>query len=214
MATMKLHVLNAGGALTALRPWLARRLRAAHRRAAGVLALPPLDVVVRAGTMVVPEKGHVGHAPGGGVIFVTVDPGNPALTANRDAGLERMLIHELHHAARWAATDPGRSLGAALVAEGLAGQFVQQVMGPPIEPWESLDPATIHAHLDRARQDWDRAGYDHAGWFFGAGSLPRWLGYALGFRLVAAYLADHPGASAASLVAAPDSAFRAWLDRV
>ena len=214
MPLMKLHVLNANGALTRLRPWLTRRLRGAHRRAAAALDLPPLDVVIRAGTQVIPEKGHVGFAPAGGVIYITVDPSNSALLADHHASLQRMMAHELHHAARWAAMAPGRSLGAALVAEGLAGQFVQQLYGPPREPWEALDTEALAPHLAAARALWDSTDYDHPAWFFGTGALPRWLGYTLGFQLVARHLANHPDACAAGLVAAPDTAFRPLLDQI
>ena len=40
-------------------------------------------------------------------------------------------------------------------------------------------------------------------WFLGDGKIPRWAGYTLGVELVRAYLASHPGATAAALVREP-----------
>lgn len=126
------------------------------------------------------------------MIFVTVDPGNPALHSNADRSLERMFAHELHHAARWDGPGYGSSLCEALVSEGLAGHFVLELFGGAPEPWEQLPEGEIRFHATHAGQDWDRANYNHDAWFFGRGNLPRWLGYSLGFRLVERFLSEHP----------------------
>lgn len=212
--TLNLHYLDARGALGEHRNWLGQRLREAHARANALLPLPPLDVVVKAGRHVIPEKGHVGHAPEPGVIYVTVDPASAHLRANQDASLERMFAHELHHAARWEGPGYGSSLGEALVAEGLAGVFAHEVFGGQPEPWERLTGSAILPYLERAATQWGLSDYGHNAWFFGYGDLPRWLGYSLGFQLVNAYLADHPDSSAASLADADAQTFRTTLQRV
>src|SRR5690606_2740106 len=97
MSSMDLHFLDARGALSQIRDWLGDSLTATHQKTVALMPLRPLDVVVQAGKHVIPEKGHVGYAPRPGVIFVTVDPDNPALRPNADASLERMFAHELHH---------------------------------------------------------------------------------------------------------------------
>jgi hypothetical protein len=107
---MELHFLDARGALRDIRGWVEDGLLATHERAAALMPLGPLDVVVQAGRHVIPEKGHLGYAPRAGVIFVTLDPRAPALHANENASLERMFAHELHHAARWDGPGYGTSL--------------------------------------------------------------------------------------------------------
>jgi uncharacterized protein YjaZ len=45
--------------------------------------------------------------------------------------------------------------------------------------------------------------------FGGTGSIPRWAGYTLGVELVTAYLATHPGVTAAALVHEPAASITA-----
>ncbi|RCS21626.1 peptidase [Phyllobacterium salinisoli] len=214
MPIMKLHFLDARGALTDIHDWLHNRLTETQQKAAGLLPFQPLDVVVQTGKHIIPEKGHLGYAPKPGVVFIIVDPENSALQANVDASLERMFAHELHHAARWDGPGYGSSLGEALVSEGLAGHFVLELFGGLPEPWEQLPESEIRNQAILAAQEWDRAHYNHESWFFGRGDLPRWLGYSLGFRLVERFLSEHPGSLASNLVCAEAQDFRSALSLV
>ncbi|WP_411911731.1 DUF2268 domain-containing putative Zn-dependent protease [Rhodovulum sulfidophilum] len=82
--------------------------------------------------------------------------------------LERTIVHELHHALRWRGPGYGRTLGEALVTEGLAGHFAQQLYGGPPEKWESsLDAEGLAQAESDAAAAWDDEAYDHAAWFFG-----------------------------------------------
>ena len=172
------------------------------------------DVIVRAGKTVVPEKGHMGYAPEKGVIYVTVDPDHPTLQANPHQSLERMLSHELHHCARWDGPGYGATLGEALVSEGLAGHFAQEVFGGEPEPWESLPVSTLRPHIQTAQAEWDSASYAHDAWFFGSSGFPNALGYSLGYRMVGHYLAAHRDRLASRLVHADAGAFRSYLGEV
>ncbi|MCT8266841.1 DUF2268 domain-containing protein [Afifella sp. JA880] len=212
MSSLTLHVLDARGTLADIRAWLRDALTATHEKAAALMPLRPLDVVVQSGRWVIPEKGHVGRSPKPGVIFLTLDPGNPALRPNADMSLERMFAHELHHAARWDGPGYGASLGEALVSEGLAGHFVQELFGGPPEPWERLPDDDIRPHSARVADEWDRTDYNHEAWFYGRGDLPRWLGYSLGFRLIENYLQNHPSSRAATLAETSAQEFRPTLE--
>jgi len=214
MSFMELHFLDARGQIAEIRDWLRASLVETHKRAATLIPLQPLDVVVQTGKRVIPEKGHVGYSPKPGAVFVTVDPDNPALQANVDASLERMFAHELHHAARWDGPGYGSSLGAALVSEGLAGHFVLELFGGLPEPWERLPESEIRSHTTLAAEEWDRANYNHEAWFFGRGDLPRWLGYSLGFRLIERFLSDHPGRKASNLAGLEAEEFRSTLSLI
>ncbi len=87
-----------------------------------------------------------------GVVYVTMDPEHPSLRANAAQSLERMLAHELHHCARW----DGPGYGEALVSEGLAGHFEQEVFGGEAELWESLPASTLRPCLSKAEGETGR----------------------------------------------------------
>lgn len=211
MSYMMLHFLDAQKTLTAHSDWIKDCLTATHRRADSLMSLPALDVVVKTGNRVVPEKGHSGFCPEPGIVYVTVDPDNPAFCQNAAQSLERMFAHELHHAARWAGPGYGTTLGEACVSEGLAGHFVLELFGGEPELWECINAELIHAYLPQLHQDWLCTDYDHSKWFYGAGDMPRWLGYTLGFNLVASYLAARPERRASQLAYTKADAFSVFI---
>jgi hypothetical protein len=92
------------------------------------------------------------NVPKPGVIFVTVDPGNPALHSNVDRSLERMFAHEPHHAARWDGPGYGSSLCEALVSEDLQVISCWSFFGGSPEPWEQLPEGEIRFHATHAGQ--------------------------------------------------------------
>ncbi|MFC3060475.1 DUF2268 domain-containing putative Zn-dependent protease, partial [Paenirhodobacter populi] len=178
---------------------ITRRTRA-RSHALKIAGARPAPTSSRIAQQSLRETGHAGFATEAGVVYVTVDPGHAALRVNADLSLERMLAHALHHSARWDGPGYGRTLGAALVSEGLAGHFAQEVFGKGPEPWESLPVSVLRTHIPRAFHEWAYEGYAHEAWFFGSPDFPRWLGYSLGYQLVARYLASHPGVRASELV--------------
>ncbi len=58
---MTLHFINARRQLDDHKDWLSERLYHAFTASAERLPLDDIDVVVRAGKHVVPEKGHLGY---------------------------------------------------------------------------------------------------------------------------------------------------------
>lgn len=211
MSQMTLHILDAQKKLTAHRQWFHTCLTATHEQAKKVMQIPALDVVIKAGKFVIPEKGHFGYCPEPGIVYVTVDPENPAFCKNDAQSLERMFAHELHHVARWAGPGYGTTLGEALVSEGLAGHFVLELFGGEPELWESIQPDSVQAYYSQLDENWHRTDYDHNRWFYGAGDLPRWLGYSAGFDLVAKYLAVAPHLRASMLSNVDANAFKAFI---
>jgi len=212
---MTLHFLEARGDLRPDKAWMTKCLHSSFAAVCNVAEPGNVDVVVQHSTRVIPVKGHVGYCSEGGRIFLNVDPENPTFRANLAQSLERVLAHELHHSMRWDRASYGRSLGGAMVSEGLAGHFVQQVFGGAPEPWETaLDCRQRQALLGQAEANWDNAEYDHAAWFFGAGDLPNWSGYCLGYRIVGQYLAQHPHDTPVTLAGAKPERFRDCLNRL
>jgi uncharacterized protein YjaZ len=121
---------------------------------------------------------------------LTLDPDNQHFAASLAEGvLRRIVAHEVHHCLRMAGTGYGRTLGEALVSEGLAGRFVGQLFGNSPEPWErAVDDGTLFANRPDAAT-LASTSYNHAAWFFGTGGeRPRWLGYTLGYQIVGKWL--------------------------
>lgn len=208
---MTLHILNAQKKLTAHCEWLHKSLTDTYERAIKVMPIPELDVVVKAGKFVIPEKGHLGYCPEAGVVYLTVDPENPLFSKNDAQSFERMFAHELHHAARWAGPGYGLTLGEAMVSEGLAGHFALELLGGESEPWESLTSDVVQHYGSLIHENWHNADYDHNAWFFGAGILPKWLGYSAGFSLVSRYLATSPHLKASKLANINAEDFRKYI---
>lgn len=211
VTNFSIHILDARGALTDVCDWIHTSLTQTFIKANALLPLRPIDVIVKASPYVIPEKGLLGYSPEPGLVFVSVDPDSPVFQANDAASFERMFAHELHHVARWDGPGYGNTLGQALVSEGLAGFFAREVCGGGLEPWEILAQSDIQPYISQARREWDNTAYDHPSWFFGGGRLPRWLGYSLGYQIVAAFLSMHPEALASTLAEIDAGAFHGFL---
>lgn len=188
----QLHWLEAEGDLAPWRDQVAAEIEATQQLVARAAPLPRLDILVqRLADAVIPEIGMVAHAYRKGLFALTLDPDNPRFAAGlRDGTLRRQVAHEVHHCLRMAGPGYGRTLGEALVSEGLAGRFTGWLFGSPAEPWErAVDLDVLRAHVPNAAM-LQAADDDHAGWFFGAGGRrPRGLGYTLGYQIVGDWLA-------------------------
>ena len=77
----------------------------------------------------------------------------------------------------------------AIVSEGFAGHFVQEIFHSAPEPWKSLNPESVQRYIPQLCDEWYRTDYN--AWFYGTGDFPLWSG-SLGFTLVARYLKSTP----------------------
>lgn len=207
MTIWHLHLMNARSGLTPVMSEIRAAAREAIARAGDHLDLPRFDLLVRQGPDVIPEWGVRGRTPAPALIELTLDPAR-----FQPATVIRTLVHECHHLVRWDGPGYGRSLGEALVSEGLAGHFVQHVLAGPPDPWDAVQPAPGLAR--QAASAWDRLDFNHARWFLGKGDIRKWAGYGLGYRLVAEYLSQAPGADAETLAILRAEAFRPALRRL
>lgn len=143
------------------------------------------------------------------MVTVSLNPGFRDFRWTLDHSVPLTLAHELHHSAR-VVDGPGygTTLRQAIVSEGLADVFSLEVYPDETKPpWvRALDDDEMCRWWTKAQDDFYLGrGYSHREWFFGAGNVPRWAGYRLGFELVTDYLERHPDSSAARLVhAGPD----------
>lgn len=211
---MELHFLDARGTLTDIREWLHHCLTETHEKAAALMPLQPLDVVVQTEKCIIPEKGLLGYARSrvwfSSRSILTTRHLRPRWMPRLNGCSRMSFITRLGGTGQ--AT--GTSLGEALVSEGLAGHFVLELFGGLPEPWEQLTENEIRTHATLAAQEWERTDYNHDAWFFGRGDLPRWLGYSLGFRLVERFLSEHPNSRASNLVGAVAQDFQSMLTLV
>ncbi|QFU15779.1 DUF2268 domain-containing putative Zn-dependent protease [Microvirga thermotolerans] len=211
-----LHFLESEGSLGPWRARLEAEARATHERIAACLApdveMPPLDVVIeRLEGQAIPELGLAGIAPRRRCMVVTLDPANPRFEASLEAGeFGRILTHEFHHCLRCHSVGYGTTLAEALVTEGLADQFDREINGGEGQIWDhALRPEHWPALLERAEEAFRSPRYDHRLWFFGVGrggrggTVPRWAGYTIGYRLVGAYLETTPGARPSRMAGTP-----------
>jgi Predicted Zn-dependent protease (DUF2268) len=200
-----------------------------HKSALAALegALPPIlarlpiervDVVVGYSDpfWTIPAYGIGGFSHGKGRISITLAPKHPRFAdPERPVRLAAVLAHELHHIARSRGAGYGRTLGEALVSEGLAECFEVETGCPP-PPYgialqgEPLKHFAARAHEQIAAQD-----YDHGAWFYGRRGdpdFPRDGGYSLGYALVKAWLAAE-GTTASAAVDVPAArVIDAWTD--
>ena len=211
-ATFELHVLTASGRLGPHLGAIEEQIAAAFDKAGAKLELSgeAVDVVVRdAAAITIPEIGIGGVAPDAHTIFISLDPTHPRFDHTIGNGLARTIAHEVHHVARRRAGRRGNTLWAAFVHEGLADRFCAELYGgePPL--WSFAPGATLDALTALAIAERDSESYDHGIWFFGKdqATVPRWAGYAMGWRVVGAYLERHPGAQPSRLVDVPADAF-------
>lgn len=203
--TWTLHWLEASGDLGPWRHAITAEVEVARRAIAGLIPLRPLDILVqRHAGGVVPETGTGGRANHPNLFSLTVDTDNPNFEVALATGdIHRTVAHETHHCLRMAGPGYGWSLGEALVSEGLAGRFVQHLFGSEPELWEcAVDDSTLKAHRPDAALLAARD-YDHAAWFFGSDSYPRWFGYTLGYRIAGDWMRANPDADGDAWVNIP-----------
>jgi uncharacterized protein YjaZ len=153
-----------------------------------------IDVVfVNAPLNVIPEMGIGGMSPGPFNIYVSLDP---AYKNFLDEDMACTIVHEAHHCMRYRGPGYGRTLGEAMISEGLACLFEEEYSGkPPIYTQVKIKQSEIK----EATKLLNSKSYNHSDWFFGSEKIQRWFGYTYGYQLSKAY-SQKTGKSAAELV--------------
>jgi uncharacterized protein YjaZ len=142
----------------------------------------------------IPGIGIGGFTDPQGNVAIAIDPGHTDLRRTLETWIPATVAHELHHSSRMrVGPGYGVTLGQAMVSEGLADRFAYEVFAhTPPQPWDhALTKAQEQASWLRARPLLNTRDYGHPEWFFGAGGVPRWAGYTLGYDIVGRYLTKH-----------------------
>lgn len=138
----------------------------------------------------IPEIGIRGFVPDPNTILVYLDSGHPNFPQKIEGLIISTVTHEFHHAVRtrkipWA-TD---TLLGAFVTEGLADHFDIELNGGILPLWSlALSESELMRVYRKAEPYFDSTQYNYDDWFFGSGEIPRWAGYALGYRIVDVYM--------------------------
>jgi hypothetical protein len=175
-----------------------------------------VDVVVVPSSHPVPGWDVNGYANGTARITIGIDPAcDGREKAPLPEQLKSTLSHELHHVIRWRGPGYGLSLGEALVSEGLAQCFEEEV-GLPTPNYAVAVQGPTLKHLGQlARSVWS-ADYDHARWFYGERTDPAWPwggGYSLGYAIVR-HVLDVEILTASAAVHRAAETFRYALDQL
>lgn len=181
-------------------------VKASLIRVARLLPGPRTDILIYGSADVIAGTGVNGSTDSSGLVQIMIDThqSRSALKTTLRVWLLQALSHEIDHSVRFEA-GPGFGLPLLdqLITEGLASAFDVEVQPTLRLPW---------AHALSARQErelWNRARpllqqtdlYNK--WFYGAGRVPHWTGFQIGYHIVSDYISTHPGTTAASLVDKP-----------
>lgn len=208
----KIHILTQSSRLEHFIEKIQKGAEDAIKMIEAKIKLPPLDIVVVDNPDVaIPETGVGGFSPNPHLVFVWIDPEHKDLEKTIEEEVKRTIIHESHHAAR-SVTFPWNeaNLLEALITEGLADHFDVELNNGKPYPWSTaLNEDEITKYFDKAKNsELLSKEYNHSSWFFGSEEkgIPRWTGYAIGFKLVGDYI-KKTNKSASKLVDAPASDF-------
>lgn len=144
----------------------------------------------------IPEIGIGGYAPSPHLVLIALDPKFANFERTVSEEIERTIAHELYHCLRARGPGWGKSLLAAMVSEGLADHFDLEVNGGGPRLWDvALSDKQMFEWGEKAKKEYQNKNYTHNEWFFGSkdGTILRWAGYTLGFKMVGDYLARNPG---------------------
>jgi hypothetical protein len=194
MSNINYYVANSTGKLDPLLP----KINTAFDEGVGVLVnklkADKIDVIfLYAPEWTIPELGVGANSPGPYNLYVRLDPGFKNL---KQSDIFLSIVHEGHHCMRWRKPGYGITLGEAMISEGLATLFEEEVSGePPIYSQVMITEDEIR----KAQSDLNKKTYNHAEWFFGDKKIQRWFGYTYGYQLCKAYSAK-TGKKASDLV--------------
>jgi uncharacterized protein YjaZ len=187
-----LHVLNADGGLTAWLPRIQRAFASSLSLVSSRIPVGDVDVIVYEDAInVVPELGMSGFCTSPRRMYLPLDRKNAALPSAFERVFQSFMAHELHHCARRQIKGFASTLGQALVTEGLACCFEEELPGGSTPMYATRVRGTELERvqfLARSKLNEPFSGWDE--WFFGEREpeIPPHAGYSLGYLLVSNWL--------------------------
>jgi uncharacterized protein YjaZ len=189
----QLHLLNARGQFDGLQDRVQRCFSNSLELVANLIPVQGIDVIVYVDPdYVIPELGVSGFCTAADRLYIPIDPKHPEFNAKFEQRFLALFAHELHHCARRRISGYANNLGEALVTEGLACCFEAELPGGSVPFYAtSLPPSQLAQMRDRAMATLAEPVEEWSTWFFGArpSEIPMYAGYAVGYAMVAPYLA-------------------------
>jgi hypothetical protein len=184
---LKLHLLTAD---KLLRPYLPQIQKLAQPVLKTVQKLLPfkesVDIVVYRYHAASPDFATSGYTPTGNTLWLYTDPAQKGYKKLLPEQLPKVLAHELHHACRWQGPGYGKTLKEAIITEGLAAHFEEEVVGgTPSSFYIQFTEKVLARLFKKAQSEIDSKFYNYNNWFFGnkAKNIPPHAGYGLGYWL-------------------------------
>jgi len=184
---IELHILDAARRLRPFRRSLKRGFRLARARVPRLLPVGDVNLIIQElPALAIAETGIGGYSPAAEILYIYCNPAHPQFRRSLDSELVPMIAHEMLHCVRWRGPGYGPTLGEALISEGLAMHFESLFRGHAPFYGTGVDDAGLAKLLEKARPLFDSTDYGHSDWFVGSNErgIPRYGGYALGFRIV------------------------------
>jgi uncharacterized protein YjaZ len=159
----------------------------AHEKVAKVLDLATnIDIIIFESPYVIAEYGFGANTDNFDAITIRLSPDFVDIMGSIQLHMPALLAHELHHACRqrklpyWDHT----TLKDAMISEGLAENF-QHALYPksPLHVNPEVE-RELKTWEEKARKDANSTTYDYDGWFYGNDTMPRWIGYTIGYHIV------------------------------
>lgn len=174
-------------------------------KACGLLGISYVNITVYPNpNFVIPETGEGGYAASGDWFQLYIDPtrSKEDLTQIISHDIPLTVYHELNHVARWNSTGYGTTLPEAIVTEGLASVFAAENWEKAESPWVKYSEEEMSGLIKiyQARDKSVDTDYNHDVWFYGAGEMPKWIGYKLGFHLARSVRKNNPALGWDSLI--------------
>jgi len=182
MSNIKYYIANSTGKFDSLTTKIISAFGKAEKIATDKLKANQIDIIfVNAPGDTIPGTGVGGFSPGPHNVYVSIDPDFKDLA---EEDLVLTMLHEMHHCMRWRNPGYGKTLGEAMITEGLASLFEEEISG--------AKPAYVNvtlkeSDLEKAKSYMNDDTYDHSEWFFGTKGIDKWFGYTYGYKLAKTY---------------------------
>ena len=207
--SVNIYILKASDRLKPFVKEIEHTIDFATKRTSEKIPVRNVDIVVYDDPFgVIPGFAHGARTISPHIVRISLNPEFPNFRNVFGKELWYTISHELHHTARWATTEIGKTLLDAFIFEGLASRFEEEVWGGGPPPWATaLSGNKMSKILLLGRKEYANTKYDYQKWFFGKGKFPNWAGYSIGYFLVSEYIKKHPTQTAATLVSKPSRTF-------